>query len=103
MRACRDGFRTIWHDRDGGIRLIDQRRLPHDYELVELETWRDGYDAIADMLVRGAPLIGATAAWSLYLAARAGGRTEFERAATQLERTRPTPGNHRGAIDRVKR
>jgi methylthioribose-1-phosphate isomerase len=101
MLACREGFRTIWPGSDGNVRIIDQRRLPHDYVVVSLENWQDGCTAIADMLVRGAPLIGATAAWSLYLAARAGGRHELEAAAPRLAESRPTAVNLRWAIDRV--
>ena len=56
-------------DDPGIVQIIDQRRLPHEYVVSDLKTYQDGINAIADMLVRGAPLIGATAAWSLYLAA----------------------------------
>ncbi len=101
MLACDAGFRTIWLEDDGLVRIIDQRKLPHDYVVADLQDWQDGYDAIADMLVRGAPLIGATAAWSLYLAARSGGRDEFDAAATGLAEARPTAVNLRWAIDRV--
>jgi len=101
MLACREGFRTIWLDGGGDVRIIDQRKLPHDYVVVGLTDWRDGYTAIADMLVRGAPLIGATAAYSLYLAARQGGRPEVEAAAARLAESRPTAVNLRWAIDRV--
>jgi methylthioribose-1-phosphate isomerase len=100
MRRCADDFRTIWLDHDGLVRTIDQRALPHDYLVADLTTWQQGYDAIADMLVRGAPLIGATAAWSLYLAALRG-RAEFDRAAQALPDARPTAVNLRWAIDRV--
>ena len=101
MRSCIDGFRTIWLKPDGAVRIIDQRKLPHDYVVVTLESWQDGYAAIADMLVRGAPLIGATAAFSLYLAARHGGRTEFDLARQRLAESRPTAVNLRWALDRV--
>jgi methylthioribose-1-phosphate isomerase len=101
MRSCREGFRTIWLEPGGAVRIIDQRRLPHDYVVLTLETWQDGYTAIADMLVRGAPLIGATAAFSLYLAARHGGRAEFDHARERLAESRPTAVNLRWALDRV--
>ena len=105
-------FRTIWlHPEDPGIvRIIDQRRLPHRYEVFDLRTHADGAFAIREMLVRGAPLIGATAAWSLYLAAleadRAGlegeSRREFIReAAGALAATRPTAVNLRWGIERM--
>ncbi len=101
MRSCREGFRTIWLEPDGAVRIIDQRSLPHDYVVVSLETWQDSYAAIADMLVRGAPLIGATAAYGLYLAARHGGRAEFDLARQRLAESRPTAVNLRWALDRV--
>ncbi len=98
-----DAFRTIWlsPDSDDVVQIIDQRRLPHRYVVLDLERWQDGRDAIIDMAVRGAPLIGATAAWSLYLAALAGGRREFGRAAEALALARPTAVNLRWAIERM--
>ena len=99
-----DDFRTIWlkPDDESVVQIIDQRLLPHEYVIADLESWQDGVTAIADMYVRGAPLIGATAAWSLYLAARTGGRAEFETAAEALLASRPTAVNLRWAIDRVR-
>jgi methylthioribose-1-phosphate isomerase len=102
MLSCAAGFRTIWLERPGLVRTIDQRRLPHDYVVADLTAWQHGHEAIADMLVRGAPLIGATAAWSLYLAARLG-RSEFDRATRDLAQARPTAVNLRWAVNRVTR
>ncbi len=100
-----EDFRTIWlkPDDPGVVQIIDQTRLPHEYVVCDLENYRDGIRAIADMLVRGAPLIGATAAWSLYLAAReAGGRrAAIRRAADELAASRPTAVNLRWALERV--
>ena len=100
-----ENFRTIWlhPDDDGIVQIIDQRVLPHEYRVHELHTWQDGAEAIADMYVRGAPLIGATAAWSLYLAARqSGGSADAVRdAATRLIETRPTAVDLRWAVERV--
>ena len=64
-------FRTIWQKPGSPevVQIIDQRKLPHEYVIADLSRWQDGANAISDMLVRGAPLIGATAAWSVYLAA----------------------------------
>ncbi len=106
-------FRTIWlhPDDPATVQIIDQRRLPHRYEVVDLRRHVDGAVAIRDMLVRGAPLIGATAAWSLYLAAveaRGSGRpieqqVEFVRlAAESLAATRPTAVNLRWGIERMR-
>ena len=106
------GFRTIWlHPDDPSVvQIIDQRKLPHHYVLRDLRTHRDGAHAIREMLVRGAPLIGATAAWSLYLAAleAAGEYDDPDRqagfirdAADALAATRPTAVNLRWGIDRM--
>lgn len=108
MRRSGEDFRTIWQKPDDPavIQIIDQRRLPHEYVVADLASWRDGAHAISEMLVRGAPLIGATAAWSLYLAAlesrgEANRREFIRRAAKELAATRPTAVNLRWAIDRV--
>ena len=68
-----ENFRTIWLKPDDPtiVQIIDQRLLPHEYKIHDLRTWQDAEAAIADMYVRAAPLIGATAAWGLYLAALA--------------------------------
>ena len=105
-------FRTIWLHPDDPmtVQIIDQRRLPHRYEIVDLRTHADGAFAIREMLVRGAPLIGATAAWSVYLAAlearesakRLEAQLEFVRSAAEtLAETRPTAVNLRWGIDRM--
>lgn len=100
-----EDFRTIWlsPDDDSVVQIIDQRLLPHDYQLHDLRTWQDGVEAIADMYVRGAPLIGATAAWSLYLATlqTTDVRNEISIAADALLDSRPTAVNLRWAVERV--
>ena len=108
VRRSGEDFRTIWQKPDDPtvVQIIDQRRLPHEYVVADLMSWRDGVHAISEMLVRGAPLIGATAAWSLYLAALESrgqpDRNKFIRhAAKALAATRPTAVNLRWAIDRV--
>ena len=101
------GFRTIWLKPDDPsiVQIIDQRLLPHEYCVIDLQTWRDGFDAIADMAVRGAPLIGATAAWSLYLAAlkEKPANESVRAAATELLESRPTAVNLRWAVERILR
>jgi methylthioribose-1-phosphate isomerase len=105
-------FRTIWlhPDDDSVVQVIDQRQLPHRYVVHDLRTYTDGAYAISEMLVRGAPLIGATAAWSLYLAvleARResddlGRQLDFLRhAADVLASTRPTAVNLHWGIERM--
>jgi len=108
VRRSGEDFRTIWQKPDDPtvVQIINQRRLPHEYVVEDLRCWRDGAHAISEMLVRGAPLIGATAAWSLYLAALESigesNRDAFIRqAAKALAATRPTAVNLRWAIDRV--
>jgi methylthioribose-1-phosphate isomerase len=100
-------FRTIWREPgDERVRIIDQARLPHELVVRELASHRDALAAIRDMQVRGAPLIGATAAWGLCLAAReAEGHADplafVEAAARELAAARPTAVNLRWAIDRA--
>jgi len=93
-------FRTIWFDeKDQVVRIIDQTRLPHHFKILELNTLEDSCFAIRTMQVRGAPLIGATAAFGLYLALKED--LPFEEAFNQLLATRPTAVNLRWALDRV--
>jgi methylthioribose-1-phosphate isomerase len=102
-----ESFRTIWlkPDDDTVVQIIDQRMLPHEFVIRDLTGWRECAHAIREMLVRGAPLIGATAAWGLYLAALAAGddRDLLQQATRELERTRPTAVNLRWALDRMNR
>ena len=101
-------FRTIWLSPTDPciVQIIDQLQLPHACVVQDLARYRDGVAAIRDMQVRGAPLIGATAAWSLYLAAleyaAAPGRDDAIRsAAAELGAARPTAVNLRWALDRM--
>lgn len=107
MNALDDDFRTIWlvPDDPSIVRVIDQRVLPHEFRIIDLQRWQDGVAAISDMCVRGAPLIGATAAWSLYLAAvnSESPAEEVDNAAAALRHSRPTAVNLQWAIDRVLR
>jgi len=102
-----EGFRTIWLKPDDPsiVQIIDQRLLPHEYQVHDLRTWQDGLIAIRDMYVRGAPLIGATAAWSLYLAALHGdpAADAVRGAADALLKSRPTAVNLHWAIERILR
>jgi len=100
-----DDFRTIWlkPDDPSVVQVVDQRLLPGEYRIHDLKNWHDGVVAIADMAVRGAPLIGATAAWSLYLAALQSDSpaAEVRRAGDALLDARPTAVNLRWAIERI--
>ena len=72
MKLENHAYRTIWPDGFGNpVKIIDQRFLPHRFDVVALDTLADAETAIRDMWVRGAPLIGVTAVYGLYLALRA--------------------------------
>jgi len=62
-------YRSVWQDEGdpGSVHVIDQRKLPFSFEVMTLRSVAEVYDAIRDMAVRGAPLIGAVAAWGVYL------------------------------------
>ena len=94
-------YRSIFATGDGMVvRVIDQTLLPHRFETVRLRTAGDAARAIRDMVVRGAPLIGATAAYGVALAMRADASDEsLEQALTLLAATRPTAVNLRWALD----
>jgi methylthioribose-1-phosphate isomerase len=96
--------RTLWLDQDGtGVCILDQTRLPHELVIRILHTADDAAHAIRTMQVRGAPLIGATAAHGLALAMRADPSDDGLAAAHGLLlATRPTAINLRWALDRVR-
>ena len=94
--------RTIWLGADGAVEIIDQTRLPHRVETVRMTTLDDAVRAISDMRVRGAPLIGVTAAWGLALALRHDpSDAGLANARAQLAATRPTAVNLAWALARV--
>jgi methylthioribose-1-phosphate isomerase len=96
-------YRSIWRESDGAVRVIDQSRLPFEFAIVELSTLADAARAIRDMVVRGAPLIGATAAYGLALALRLGATDGcLEQACQALQATRPTAQNLAWALGRVR-
>ena len=96
-------YRTIWLDQDGwSVHIIDETRLPWVFATERLTTVEQAAHAIRAMLVRGAPLIGATAAYGLALAVRADPSTEgMERDAALLASTRPTAVNLGWALRRM--
>ena len=105
MRIDGRDFRTIWLDEGGrDVWVIDQRRLPHRFETLRLSSAEAAAEAIADMTVRGAPLIGAAAAWGMALACREDASDEgLERAGALLQAARPTAVNLRWAVERMRR
>ena len=101
-------FRTIWTTPERDIEVIDQRQLPHEYVVVKLQTYQDADLAIRSMTVRGAPLIGATAAYGIFLAVRElitkGLDARFlDEAFTVLRASRPTAVNLFWALDRMQK
>lgn len=92
--------------KDGALHLIDQRVLPASYTYFICKTYEDVEFAIRDMVVRGAPAIGATAAYGVYMAAsrlatKRGFRTELRKACDFLAKSRPTAVNLEWAIGRM--
>ncbi|MGY8955986.1 MAG: S-methyl-5-thioribose-1-phosphate isomerase [Alphaproteobacteria bacterium] len=96
--------RTIWLGADGwSVEIIDQTRLPHRFETVTLRTLSEAAHAIRAMLVRGAPLIGATAVYGMALAMREDSSdVGMENAYKVLQATRPTAVNLRWALDDMR-
>jgi methylthioribose-1-phosphate isomerase len=103
MKVDGKPWRTIWLEPDGwSVGVIDQTRLPHRFTTKRLTTLAEAADAIAGMVIRGAPLIGATAAYGMCLALRAETSDEaLERAYAALLATRPTAVNLRWALDEM--
>jgi methylthioribose-1-phosphate isomerase len=98
-------FRSIWRDADGwSVGAIDQRRLPHEFIISRLTNCAEAAEAIRSMLVRGAPLIGATAAYGMALAMR-DDRSDvaIDRAYQALIATRPTAINLKWALEEMRR
>jgi methylthioribose-1-phosphate isomerase len=98
-------YRTIWLNPDGkSVEIIDQTKLPHKFETATLRSLDDAARAISTMQVRGAPLIGATAAYGVALALRQDASDEgLERACETLAATRPTAINLRWALDEMQK
>ncbi len=103
MKIEGKSYRTIWPTPDGkAVEVIDQTRLPHRFETRRISNVADAADAIRTMIVRGAPLIGATAAYGLALALRDDPSDEgIDRAHDELLATRPTAVNLRWALKRI--
>ena len=103
MRVDDTPYRSIWPNDDlASVSIVDQTRLPHAFETVRLTTLDDAARAIAIMQVRGAPLIGATAAYGVALAMKADPSDAcLERSRDTLLATRPTAVNLRWALGRM--
>ncbi len=106
MRIGETHYRAIWMDDDPRVvKVIDQRKLPFEFRICDLRSARDAHEAIADMVVRGAPLIGVTAAFGLYLEAHQSDPNdwchEVKEAASLLVAARPTAVNLQYAVDLI--
>jgi methylthioribose-1-phosphate isomerase len=99
-------WRTIWRNDDdaaGSIGVIDQRLLPHEFETLTLRTMGECAEAIRNMTVRGAPLIGATAAYGICFALRDDSSdANLAAAYSALHKTRPTAINLKWALDQMQ-
>jgi len=103
MKVDGKNTRTIWVESDGTcVGVIDQTLLPHRFATIKLKTLDDAVRAIKTMQVRGAPLIGATAAYGVWLALRGDASDEnLERAYATLLAARPTAINLKWALDQM--
>lgn len=107
MKVDGKNLRTLWLESDEKtVRIIDQRQLPHRLVLVDLKTVDDVIAAIKDMYVRGAPLIGATGAYGVYLAAlnaphQPAEETYLTAECDRIKAARPTAVNLSWAVDTV--
>ena len=101
MRIEGKEYRTIWFE-NNVVKIIDQTKLPHQFVIKELKKVKDAINAIKVMEVRGAPLIGGTAAYGLALAVQENNDPEFiKKSAKELIQSRPTAINLKWAVDRM--
>jgi methylthioribose-1-phosphate isomerase len=103
MKVDGKAMRTIWLEPDGwSVGVIDQTALPHRLSIVKLTSLEETAHAISAMVIRGAPLIGATAAYGMALALHADASDEaLEQAYATLHATRPTAINLKWALDEM--
>ena len=101
MRIEGKEYRTIWYE-ESVVKIIDQTKLPHNFVIKELKTVKDAINAIKIMEVRGAPLIGATAAYGIVLAIQESNDLEFiKKSSEKLVNARPTAINLQWAVHRM--
>jgi len=96
-------YRTIWFDEQNQtVKIIDQTKLPHQFIIKDLKTVKDAINAIKTMEVRGAPLIGGTAAYGIVLAVIENNNPDFiKKSSENLIKSRPTAINLKWAVDRM--
>lgn len=103
MKVNGTPFRTIWPTPDYAVEIIDQTRLPHEFVTLRLENMRDAELAIRSMQVRGAPLIGVTAAYGVALSMRHhASDAALTATCDMLAKARPTAVNLRWAVERMR-
>ena len=101
MKINGKSYKTIWYE-DNLVKIIDQTKLPHQFLIKELKTVKDSINAINHMEVRGAPLIGATAAYGLVLSIIENNDLSYlKRSSEELINSRPTAINLKWAVDRM--
>ena len=103
MLINKKNYRTIWYNKEkDNVQIIDQNKLPFELEIISLSNLNDVLLAIKEMKVRGAPLIGATAAYGVYLAFKEyNSQKTINEAAKKIKNTRPTAVNLFWAVDRM--
>ena len=101
MRINGKKYRTIWYE-DDVVKIIDQTKLPHQFIIKDLKTIKDAVKAIKTMEVRGAPLIGGTAAYGIVLAIQENKNLDFiKKSSEELVNSRPTAINLQWAVHRM--
>ena len=101
MQINSKAYRTIWFE-NNIVKIIDQTKLPHQFIIKDLKTVKDSINAITTMEVRGAPLIGATAAYGLVLSILEKNDQSFlKKSSEDLIASRPTAINLKWAVDRM--
>ena len=101
MKIDGKSYRTIWFE-NNKVKIIDQTKLPHQFIIKDLKTVKDSIKAIKTMEVRGAPLIGATAAYGLVLSIIEKNDQSFlKKSSEELIQARPTAINLKWAVDRM--
>ena len=101
MQINGKAYRTIWFE-NNSVKIIDQTKLPHQFIIKDLKTVKDSINAIKTMEVRGAPLIGATAAYGLVLSIiEKNDLSHLKKSSEELIASRPTAINLKWAVDRM--
>ena len=101
MKIQNKEYRTIWYE-ENVVKIIDQTKLPHQFIIKDLKTVKDAINAIKVMEVRGAPLIGGTAAYGIALSVQENNDPDFiKKSSEELIESRPTAINLKWAVDRM--